>query len=141
MLRAIPTFVIALAAALFALAPRAAAEGASSHKRTTTSATFIEFSGLASAVVDGVRPAGVMQVEFGLEVPDHDLHELALRIQPRLQALCAEALRAYAGDMYLLGSPPDADMIASLIKDRVDEALGREGAQVVLAMVIVHRNR
>ena len=40
-----------------------------------------------------------------------------------------------------MSTPPDADMIAALMKDRVDAVLGAEGAQVVLAMVIVHRSR
>jgi hypothetical protein len=43
--------------------------------------------------------------------------------------------------MYLLGMRPDADLIASMMQERVNEALGAEGAHVMLAMVIVHGAR
>jgi hypothetical protein len=142
MARVLPTILFALAAVLLAFAPRAAAaESGGSHKRTTTSATFIEFPGLAVAVVDGSRPAGVLQVEFGIEAPQAALYDRILHLQPRVRAECAEALRAYAGDMYLVGTPPDADQIAAMLQARVDQTLGAQGAQIILAMVIVHGAR
>lgn len=115
--------------------------GGSAQKRTTNSPTFIEFQGLASAVVNRDRPAGMLQVEFGLEAPDAAVHARAMRLLPRLRSECAEALRAYAGDMYTFGAPPDAEEIATLMQSRVDATLGGPGAQVILAMVIYHSPR
>jgi hypothetical protein len=134
-------WIIGFAAPAFAAGGGGGHGGGSAQKRTTTSPTFIEFEGLASAVVDRARPAGMLQVEFGLEAPDEAIHERAMRLLPRLRSECSEALRAYAGDMYTFGTPPDADEIAGLMQARVDEALGGPGAQVVLAMVIYHSPR
>jgi hypothetical protein len=128
----------ALAAAVLSISPATGAGGGSPHKRSTTSETFVEFEGLAAAVVEGIRPAGTIQVEFGLEAPDREIHDLVLRLQPRLRAACAEAVAAYAGDLYLVGTPPDADLIATMMQERVDVAMGVTGAHVMLAMVIVH---
>jgi flagellar basal body-associated protein FliL len=133
-------WLIGLAGPAFA-AGGGGGHGGSAQKRTTTSPYFIEFQGLATAVVDQARPAGMLQVEFGLEVPDEALHERATRLMPLLRAECAEALRTYAGDMYVFGTPPDAEEIGGLMQQRVDGALGASGAQVVLAMVIYHSPR
>ncbi len=140
-MRALAVFVALLWLVGLAAPAMAAGGGGSSQKRTTASEHFIEFRGLASAVVNRARPAGMLQVEFGLEVPDEHLHERAMRLLPLLRAECAEALRAYAGDMYTFGSPPDAEQVATLMQRRVDDALGGPGAQVVLAMVIYHSPR
>jgi hypothetical protein len=132
----------AVAAAVLSVAPAGAAGGGgSAHKRSTTSETFVEFEGLAAAVVEGIRPAGTIQVEFGIEAPDREVYDLVVHLLPRLRAACSEAVAAYAGDLYLVGSPPDADLISTMMQERVDAAMGRTGAHVMLAMVIVHAAR
>jgi hypothetical protein len=142
MSRAPVMFLAALAAAALSVTPvEGAGGGGSAHKRSTTSETFVEFEGLAAAVVSGMRPAGTLQVEFGIETPDSAVHDLVMRLQPRLRAACAEAVAAYAGDLYLVGTPPDADLISRMMQERVDAAIGVEGAHVMLAMVIVYAAR
>lgn len=112
-----------------------------SGSRITTSPAYVEFAGLATAVVDRARAAGMIQVEWGLEIPDARQRELAIHLMPLVRAECAEALRTYVGDMYTFGTPPDAEEIAAMMQERVDGALGAAGAQVVLSMVIYHAPR
>lgn len=136
--RTLNLLAAALLAACLGFAP-AAAEGGG--HRSTSSETYVELTGLATAVVARGRTAGILQVVAGVEASDAEVHERVLELQPRVQAACMEGLSAYAGDMYIAGTAPDADMIESMMQSRVDAAIGRPGARVLLGMVIVHHGR
>lgn len=139
----------ALAAALLA-SPALGSGGGSDHgataappskKKITPSDSYVQLPSLTAAVVKDFQARGVLQVEAGFDIPDDRLRERAEAILPRLRAACAEALRNYAGDQYVYGRVPDATRIADELQQAADEALGEKGAQLMLAMVIVHENR
>ena len=41
----------------------------------------------------------------------------------------------------MTGTPPDADEIVAMMQRAVDEALGREGAQLLLGTLVLHSTR
>lgn len=131
-LRAIACVVLLDAASLSAPAE------AAGKKKTTASETYVDIASVAASVVQDFEVRSVLHVEAGLEIADDKLRAKAERLLPRLRAACADALRAYAGDQYAYGAAPDAERIAMRLQAAVDRALGQEGAQVLLSMVIVH---
>lgn len=112
-----------------------------SRRRVTASEHYLDLAGLTATVTENFRARGVLHVDAGLDIPDDDLRERAEYFMPRVRASCVEALIQYSGRQYRRGDVPDAERIARLLQTAVDDALGREGAQVVLTMVMVHSGR
>jgi len=127
------------------LAPAAASgggdDGHGASKRTTGAESFIELAPLTATIIENFRPRGLFQVHIGFDVPDNNLRERAMRLEPRLRTACADALRAYAGDEYIIGTPPDADRIIGLMQAAVDEAIGEAGVQVLYSMLVIQGGR
>lgn len=144
MLKLSRLLLAALSAAMLASLPAAAAGGESGghgERKTTGSATFVPIEGVSATLYDRGARIGRFQVELGLEIPDDHMRETAYLIEPRLRTACSSALRAYVGDHYAVGTVPDAEQIAAMIQAEVDAAFGQPGAQVVLAMLVIHGPR
>lgn len=134
-------FMAALFSSAAAVASGGGGDAHGAHKRSTGSESFIELQSVTASVVSDFHAQGLFQVELGVDVPDHALHERALILEPRLRAACSEALRTYAGDEYVPGTPPDADRIKALMQEAVDEALGEPGAHVLFSMLVIQGGR
>lgn len=114
--------------------------GGRRHRILTTSDGYIPLDPLTASVHSDFRLRGVMHIEAGLEIPDSRLRQRAERLMPRLRDRYVSALAMYAGSNYSYGDVPDADRISELLQQATDEALGEEGADILLGMVIIHAN-
>jgi hypothetical protein len=86
------------------------------------------------------RLRGIMHIEAGLDIPDNRLRRRAERLMPRLRDRYVSALAMYAGTNYSYGEVPDAERISQMLQQATDEALGQDGAEVLLGMIIIHEN-
>ena len=131
-------FAAALAAAFaFSGASLAAAPA---KKKATGAGNYINLPSITASILARGRIESVLQVEAGLEFSDSRLRRQAEHLHPRLKAACSEALRLYAGRRYVAGRVPDADVIADILQEAVNDALGQEGATLLLHIVIIAPN-
>jgi len=141
MMKRLRILVAALSVAVLGLAPAVASGGGGGDSHASSNQSFIELQPLTATIVENFRPRGLFQVHIGLDVVDSDLHDRALHLIPRLRTACSEALRAYAGDEYMVGTPPDADRIIQMMQIAVDEAIGQEGVKVLYGMLVIQSGR
>jgi len=122
-------------------APSPAPSAEDSRRRSITSSDdYLPLPELMTTVQADFRSAGLMQVEAGLEIADHQLLRRAEENMPRLRDAYVSALSLYAGINYRFGDVPDVDRIAELMQNATDHALGQEGAIVYISMVMIHAN-
>ncbi|GJL98040.1 MAG: hypothetical protein DHS20C06_18570 [Hyphobacterium sp.] len=117
-----------------------APSGGRRHRSITSSQDFMPLDPLTATVHADFRLRGVLHIEAGLEIPDNRLRARAERLMPRLRDHYVSALAMYTGANYRFGDVPDADRISELLQRATDEALGEEGAEILLGMVIIHDN-
>jgi hypothetical protein len=108
------------------------------RRSLTSSESYVPLPALTATVQTNYRARGLMQIEAGLEIEDGRLRRHAEHSMPRLRDAYVTALGLYAGVNYQFGDVPDADRIAELLQEATDHALGQEGAQVLLGMIIIH---
>lgn len=79
-------------------------------------------------------------VSFGMDVPDAELRERAELIMPRLQDAWLTALNLYASTTVRPGRPANITEVSGLLQSTADRVLGKPGARVLIASVIVNTN-
>ncbi|MBR9825143.1 MAG: flagellar basal body-associated FliL family protein [Alphaproteobacteria bacterium] len=130
--------VFGLSATAFAAPPPAQSEDTSRHRSLTSSDSYMPLPPLTATVQANRRARGLLQIEAGLEVEDTDLRDRIDRLMPRLRNAYVTALSVYTGMYYQYGEVPDADRIAALLQEATDMTLGRDGAEVLIGMIIIH---
>lgn len=91
-------------------------------------------------VVQEDRIRGKVMVSFGMDVPDAELRERAELIMPRLQDAWLTALNLYASTTVRPGRPANITEVSGLLQSTADRVLGKPGARVLIASVIVNTN-
>lgn len=134
-------FVLFLAAALgMGLSARAEdapkAQKAPEHK-TTQSKSYIEIDPIYTTIVADNRPAGMLMVGAGLDVPDDKLRDEVTRSLPVLRDAYVRNLMTFTANVVRTDAQPDVGMIADRLQAVTDRALGRKGAKVLLAQVAI----
>lgn len=119
-------------------APPPAQSDDSRHRNLTSSDSYMPLPPLTATVQAQRRARGLLQIEAGLEVEDAELRRRIDRLMPRLRNAYVSALTMYTGMYYQYGDVPDADRIAAMLQEATDMTLGREGAEVLLGMIIIH---
>jgi hypothetical protein len=114
--------------------------GGRRHRILTSSDHFVPLDPLTATVHSDFRLRGIMHIEAGLDIPDNRLRRRAERLMPRLRDRYVSALAMYAGTNYSYGEVPDAERISQMLQQATDEALGQDGAEVLLGMIIIHEN-
>ena len=128
-----------LSAPALAGAPAPAPEPESRGGRAITHVdSYVALEPILAAVQADMRLRGVIHIEFGLDVPDARLRREVEAAMPYLRNAYNSTIAVYTGVHYRFGEVPDADTIARLLQQATDEKLGREGAQVLLGMVMVN---
>ncbi|TGY88856.1 Tat pathway signal protein [Marinicauda algicola] len=100
--------------------------------------SYVSLEPILAAVQADMRLRGVMHIELGLDVPDARLRREVEAAMPYLRNAYNSTIAVYTGVHYRFGEVPDADTIARMLQNATDETLGREGAQVLLGMVMVN---
>src|ERR1700760_1516425 len=112
------------------------AQKAPEHK-TTQSKSYIMVDPIYSTIVADSRPAGMLMVGVGLDVPDEALHDEVNRSMPVLRDAYIRNLMTFTANVVRTDAQPDVGLIADRLQGVTDRALGKKGAKVLLAQVAI----
>jgi flagellar basal body-associated protein FliL len=133
--------VLLLAATLGAGLPARAEDAPKAQKapehKTTQSTSYIEIDPIYTTIVADDRPAGMLMVGAGLDVPDAKLRDDVNRSLPVLRDAYIRNLMTFTANVVRTDAQPDVVMIADRLQAVTDRALGKKGATVLLAQVAI----
>jgi flagellar basal body-associated protein FliL len=136
-----PLYIFLLAAALGASLPARAEDAPKAQKapehKTTQSKSYIEIDPIYTTIVADNRPAGMLMVGAGLDVPDDKLRDDVNRSLPVLRDAYIRNLMTFTANVVRTDVQPDVGMIADRLQAVTDRALGKKGAKVLLAQVAI----
>jgi flagellar basal body-associated protein FliL len=112
------------------------AQKAPEHK-TTQSKSYIMVDPIYSTIVADNRPAGMLMVGVGLDVPDEAMHEEVTRSMPVLRDAYIRNLMAFTANVVRTDAQPDVGVIADRLQAVTDRALKKKGAKILLAQVAI----
>ena len=128
-----PTILAFVAIALAALAGHAAEHGKKAQKapehKTTQSKSYIMVDPIYTTIVVDNRPAGMLMVGVGLDIPNEELHEEVSRSMPVLRDAYIRNLMTFTANV--------VGMIAARLQAVTDRALKKKGAQILLAQIAI----
>jgi len=129
----------ALAAAPLAPTMPALASGGSADatKKLGGSASFLPIQAVAVTIMKNYRPAGVIQVDFGLEIPDDALRTRAQALAPVIRDAMHAATSTYLNTSYQVGQVPNADRLAAMLQSVADRQLGAGKTKLYLVSIVV----
>jgi len=127
-------FLAALALAAPALAGGDDDKKGAVHK-VTQSKSYMMLDPIYATIVSNERPAGLLMIGLGIDVPDEALRAEADHALPVLRDAYVRNLMAFAATQVRTNRQPDVAVIASRLQAVTDRALGRKGAKVLLAQV------
>ena len=130
----------ALSAAI-AVSTAHADEAKRPEHKITQSKSFIMVEPFYTTFYDAGRPAGLLMVAVGLDVPDDGLRGDVDRGMPRLRDDYLRSLSAFAATAVRPDRQPDVNDIAGRLQRVTDRALHRPGAKVLLAEVAIRVSR
>ncbi len=128
-------FVIFALMALAALPARAGDDKKQAVHKVTQSKSYLMVDPIYATIVTGDRPAGLLMIGIGIDVPDETLRAEADHAMPVLRDAYVRNMMAYAATRVRTTSQPDVAVIADRLQAVTDRALGRKGARVLLAQV------
>ena len=116
------------------------AQKAPEHK-TTQSKSYIMVDPIYTTIVADNRPAGMLMVGAGLDVPNDALRDEVNRSMPVLRDAYVRNLMAFTSSSVRTDAQPDVGMIADRLQDVTDRALKKKGVKVLLAQVALRVTR
>ncbi len=117
---------------------RAATKSAYGIRANTTGAeSFVQFMPAAATTFSGLRPAGQMHMEYGLDIENAAIRKRAIALAPRLRASYGKILAQYAGSLYSPGDVPDVNYLATRMQGATDRILGKGRARFLVAVLMV----
>jgi flagellar basal body-associated protein FliL len=127
--------VIFISMALAVLPARAADDKKQAVHKVTQSQSYLMVDPIYATIVTGDRPAGLLMIGIGIDVPDETLRAEADHAMPVLRDAYVRNMMAYAATQVRTFRQPDVAVIADRLQGVTDRALGRKGARVLLAQV------
>jgi flagellar basal body-associated protein FliL len=112
------------------------AQKAPEHK-TTQSKSYIMVDPIYTTIVADNRPAGMLMVGVGLDVPDDKQRDEVSRSMPVLRDAYIRNLMMFTVNVVRTDSQPDVGLIADRLQAVTDRALGKKGAKVLLAQIAI----
>ena len=135
-----PAVFVVMLAAQAGLSARAEdapkAQKAPEHK-TTQSKSYIMVDPIYTTIVADNRPAGMLMIGAGLDVPDDKLREEVSRSMPVLRDAYIRNLMTFTANIVRTDAQPDVGLIADRLQGVTDRALKKKGAKVLLAQVAI----
>jgi hypothetical protein len=113
------------------LAAAKKAEGASSESG------LMAQSQVTASIMRSYRPIGMIQVDVALLVTDDALQRQVNAARPVLQSAWRSTVQEFAANYYTPGRVPDAVLLGQRLQAATDAALGKRGARLLLASVVV----
>jgi flagellar basal body-associated protein FliL len=112
------------------------ADKAPEHK-TTQSKSYIMVDPIYTTIVADNRPAGMLMVGAGLDVPDEHMREEVTRSMPVLRDAYVRNLMTFTANVVRTDEQPDVALIADRLQAVTDRALKKKGARILLAQVAI----
>ncbi len=106
------------------------------HK-TTQSQSYVEMDPIYTTIVADNRPAGMLMIGAGLDVPDDRLRDDVNRSMPVLRDAYIRNLMSFTANVVRTDAQPDVTVIAERLQGVTDRALKRKGAKILLAQVAI----
>jgi flagellar basal body-associated protein FliL len=139
-MRPAPT-VLALAVLLGTSLPVRAEDAPKAQKapvhKTTQSKSYIMVDPIYTTIVADNRPAGMLMVGAGLDVPDNALRDEVNRSLPVLRDAYVRNLMIFTANVVRTDTQPDVGLIADRLQAVTDRALKKKGAKVLLAQIAI----
>jgi flagellar basal body-associated protein FliL len=136
-----PIALFLLLAAVPALGPARAEDAPKAQKapehKTTQSTSYIQLDPIYTTIVSDNRPAGMLMVGAGLDVPDSALRDEVTRSLPVLRDAYIRNLMTFTANVVRTDAQPDVVTIADRLQAVTNRALGKKGAKVLLAGVAI----
>lgn len=129
----------ALSLGAVCVAPVQASE-APAHK-ITQAESYVGLDPIYATVLDNGRPAGLLLVSIGLDIPDAALRERVTAALPLLRDHYVRNLMAFTAAAVRPWRQPDVDIIAKRLQGVTDRVLKQDGAQVLLGQVMIRITR
>lgn len=107
------------------------------HK-VTQSTSYLMVDPIYATIISNDRPAGLLMIGIGIDVPDPALRDEADRAMPVLRDAYVRNMMAFAATQVRIWRQPDVIAIVDRLQGVTDRALGRKGARVLLAQVAMH---
>ncbi len=126
--------VLALAA-LAVMPARADDDKKAAVHKVTQSKSYLMIDPIYATIVSNDRPAGLLMIGVGIDVPDEVLRTEADHAMPVLRDAYVRNMMAFAATQVRTWRQPDVALIAQRLQTVTDRALGRKGARVLLAQV------
>jgi flagellar basal body-associated protein FliL len=132
--------LLALTAALLAL-PASAADDTAKKKqkapehKVTQSESYLMLEPIYTSIVADNKPAGMLMIGMGLDVPDAGMRDEVTRSLPVLRDAYVRNLLAFTVTAVRTDAQPDVGMIADRLQAVTDRALKKKGAKVLLAQI------
>lgn len=116
-------------------AARAADDQKAPEHKITQSKSYMMVDPIYTTIVADNRPAGLLMVGVGLDVPDDALRAEVVRSMPVLRDAYVRNLMAYTATTVRTDAQPDVGTIADRLQAITDRALKHKGARILLAQV------
>ena len=133
--------IFAFTALLWAGVPARAEDAPKAQKapehKTTQSKSYIMVDPIYSTIVADNRPAGMLMVGVGLDVPNEELHAEVSRSMPVLRDAYIRNLMTFTANVVRTDAQPDVAMIADRLQAVTDRALKKKGARILLAQIAI----
>jgi flagellar basal body-associated protein FliL len=110
-------------------------KGKAPEHKLTQSESWVEMDDFYTTIVGDNRPAGMLMVRLGLDIPEPGLRENAERAMPVLRDAYLRSLMAYTATNVRLDTQPDITMISDRLQAITDRALKKKGARILLRQV------
>jgi hypothetical protein len=123
-----------------AATPAAADGNTMPEHKITQSESYIMLEPMYATILDDNRPAGLLMVAIGLDIPDAKLRSDANRAMPLLRDAYVRNLMSYTWTHVRAWEQPDVVEIASRLQSVTDRMLRHTGARVLLAEVASRRS-
>jgi flagellar basal body-associated protein FliL len=134
-MRSVAALIVALM--VLAISP-ARADGddqkGAKHK-VTQSKSYLMIDPIYTTIMASDRPAGMLMIGIGIDVPDEKLRSEAEHSMPVLRDAYVRNLMSFAATQVRTSTQPDVTVIANRLQAVTDRALGRKGAKLLLAQV------
>ncbi len=106
-------------------------------KMSSGAENFLQFYPTAATVFSGHTPAGLMHMEYGLDIKDQRIRDRAAKLAPRLRDAYGRILAQYAGSLYTAGEVPDMQYLASRMQGVTDRIIGKGNARFLVSTLMV----
>lgn len=134
-MRSVGALIVALL--MLAVSP-AGADGddqkGAKHK-VTQSKSYLMIDPIYTTIMANDRPAGMLMIGIGIDIPDEKLRSEAEHSMPVLRDAYVRNLMSFAATQVRTSTQPDVTVIAGRLQSVTDRALGRKGAKLLLAQV------